>query len=122
MTTTDPNYVPMPTPEETRAMWQKAVKIHESGEELSPLVRRLGRFRISERTVNLFPGVVALVMAECVIVRCELRYDCMSFEYVAVSPHFEVCGDCEPPDYEVCMVKVTGDGGSEARFEGFRKV
>lgn len=72
--------------------------------------------------MNLFPEVVALVMAECVIVRCELRYDCMSFEYVAVSPHFEVCSDFEAPNYEACLVKVTEGGGSEIRFEGFRPV
>ena len=40
------------------------------------------------------------VMGQCVILRCEMRYDRMQFEYSAVSPQFNVVVDCVvAPEY-----------------------
>lgn len=66
----------------------------------SSLVRRLGRFSVPESFVRSHPEVIMKVMAECVVIRCELRYDIMTFEYAAISPHFaEVPEYLTPPAY-----------------------
>lgn len=64
------------------------------------------------------------VMAECLVIRCELRYETMTFEYVAISPHFEIVPEWSmPPKYEARMevVKVGTDDDPkwESRFIGF---
>ena len=64
------------------------------------------------------------VMAECLVVRCELRYETMTFDYVAISPHFdEVPEWMQAPEYEALMESVnTGTDEEpkyEARFKGF---
>ena len=92
--------------------------------DLPQLVRRLGRFRVSEHLVKTHPQEVMKVMAECLVVRCELRYETMTFDYVAISPHFDVVPEwMQAPVYEALMESVnTGTDESpkyEARFKGF---
>jgi hypothetical protein len=86
------------------------------------LVRRLGRFRVSEHLVKTHPQEVMKVMAECLVVHCELRYE--TFDYVAISPHFDVVPEwMQAPEYEALMEVVkTGTDKEpkwESRFMGF---
>lgn len=88
------------------------------------LVRRLGSFRVSEELLKCHTAEVMKVMAECVVIRCELRYETMTFEYVAISPHFEEVPEWKiPPQYEAQMEVVkTGTDEEpkwESRFMGF---
>jgi hypothetical protein len=72
-----------------------------------PMTRRIGRFSLAEKFVTLHPKSAMQVMAECVVVRCELRYDTMSFDYVAISPQFaEVPEDHAPPVYVAQMESI----------------
>lgn len=90
-----------------------------------PLVRRLGRFRVSQELVKSHPDGVMKALAECLIVRCEMRYSTMTFDYEAISPHFAECPDwCEPPEYEAIMETVNMGTDEEpvweARLKEFR--
>jgi hypothetical protein len=89
-----------------------------------PINRRIGLFRVSEEMVRHHAREVMKVMAECVVVRCELRYDTMTFDYVAISPHFaEVKEGQYPPKYEIRMEQVNMGTGEDpqyvSRFLGF---
>lgn len=88
------------------------------------LVRRLGRFQVSEHFVKTHPEEVMKVMAECLIVRCELRYETMTFDYVAISPHFkEIPEGSRVPEYvprmESVRVGTDEEPEYETRFMGF---
>lgn len=48
----------------------------------------LGRFRISRPLVEQEPDTAMRIMAQCVILRCELLYHVDAFEYVAYSSQF----------------------------------
>lgn len=90
-----------------------------------PLFRRLGRFQVSQELVKSHPVGVMKALAECLIVRCEMRYATMTFHYEAISPHFAECSEwCEPPEYEAIMETVnTGTDEEpvwEARLKEFR--
>lgn len=96
-----------------------------SGVDPHSLVRRLGRFRVSQELVMTHPDGVMKALAECLIVRCEMRYATMTFDYEAMSPHFAECHEwCVPPEYEAIMETVnTGtdeDPVWEVRLKGFR--
>ena len=95
--------------------------------DLPQLVRRLGRFRVSEHLVKTRPEEVMKVMAECLVVRCELRYETMTFDYVAISRHFEEVPDYQiSPTYEALLERInTGTDEEpiwETRLQGFQKV
>lgn len=89
-----------------------------------PLVHRRGKFVISEVQLRRNATDFMKVMAECVVVRCELKFDTMSFEYDAISPHFEIVPEWQSaPEYGVVMERVrvgTDDSEQfETRFKGF---
>lgn len=91
--------------------------------EPHPLTRRIGRFSISEDMLRDNPDAVLAVMAKCVILRCEHRYDTQSFDYAAMSYEFdEVDRFCVPPEYTALVELVRHDDGSHTtNFKGFQR-
>lgn len=88
------------------------------------LLNRRGRFAISETFVRENPEAVMEVMGQCVVVRCQMRYERTDFEYFAVSPQFEVTDGCmAPPEYkaqfELVNVGTKEAPVTEAKFIGF---
>ena len=66
------------------------------------LPRRLGTFTIPEDLIRENPALVAPVFAECVPVRAEFTIENLTFEYLAISPHFEPIPNWSTaPKYEV---------------------
>ena len=111
---------PEPNPEaaETAQTTDRPAVVHER------LVRRLGRFRISEHAVKNHPEDVMKIMGECLVIRCEMRYDTMTFDYAAISPRFDEVPEWQtPPEYEAMMERVnTGTDDEpkwETQFKGF---
>lgn len=90
------------------------------------LLTRRGSFRITDDCFELDPDAVFLLMARCLVTRCEFRYDTRTFEYVALSPDFEPVGNAfAPPEYEAQFSR-HNVGTEEApiyetRFDGFKK-
>ena len=112
-------------PQHLKSMPNQTQPNNEAGAVVQErLVRRLGSFRVSEELLRSHTAEVMKVMAECVVIRCELRYETMTFEYVAISPHFEEVPEWQiPPQYEARMEVVkTGTDEEpkwESRFMGF---
>lgn len=74
---------------------------------------RLGRFRITAAIVEEHPESVLMIMARCVVVRCELHFDKEEFHYVAWSPDFALVENgAQIPEYTVI---VNADGRVEFR-------
>ncbi len=98
-----------------------------SAESKHPMTRRIGRFALAEKLVSIQPEWAMTILAECVVVRCEFRYDTMIFDYVAISPHFEeVPEGCLPPLY-VAQMESINSGTEESpiiqhRFKAFEPV
>ena len=91
----------------------------------TPVSRRIGRFRIPQSMLEEYPDVMMLALSQCIVVRCELSYETMSFEYVAISPHFdEVLDWTRAPEYSVIVdtIMVGGSDKVETRFKGFEKL
>lgn len=93
----------------------------------NPLFTRCGSFRINEDFFDLETDAVSLLMARCIITRCEFMWDTRSFEYRAFSPDFEPQNNCfEPPEYEAQFSRhnIGTDEAPiyETRFDGFKKV
>lgn len=87
-------------------------------------MRRLGSFQVDERILVIYPEEFQKIMAECLVTRCEFRYDTRAFHYTAISKHFaEVPQGAMPPDYHVQMETIrTGTDErpqSETKFRGF---
>lgn len=69
--------------------------------------RRRGAFQIQAGLVETHPADVMAILSRCLIVRCELRFDTRSFDYVALSPEFdEVPANIRTPRYEVVIKSV----------------
>lgn len=88
------------------------------------LIRRLGRFRVSEHAVKNHPEDVMQIMRECLVIRCEMRYDTMTFDYAAISPRFDEVPEWQtPPEYEAMMERVNTGTDDEpkwqTKFKGF---
>lgn len=87
--------------------------------------RRIGRFSISEIMVKEHPEDVLKVLSQCLVVRCELKYDIMAFEYMALSPLFEETAfGLVAPDYTAHFerVNVASEGEEPIwgiQFKGF---
>lgn len=50
---------------------------------------RIGKFSVDRSLIETSPEVLMKLMSHCIVVRCELMYDNV-FEYVAISPEFDV--------------------------------
>ncbi len=70
--------------------------------------RQLGRFRISEFTLQDDPARVEFILRKlkAIPVRVELMFAYRAFEYTAISPMFKECkiGD-EIPWYEIVVIE-----------------
>jgi len=63
--------------------------------------RRFGRFNITEEQVRRCSEAVRLVMAACIITRCERRFPIAAFLYEGMSPYFDPVPDGDDlPSYE----------------------
>ena len=83
--------------------------------------RRLGNFRIAEYLVCTDLEPVLQALAGCFVIRCELRYDTISFHYTAYHPDFEpVSPGIDPPSYEAVMER--GEESGVIKFVGFKKL
>lgn len=64
--------------------------------------RTIGRFSIPLEMVEGNAPLVRKIMGTCVIVRCEYMYGKNSFDYVAISPEFDVVEEGQMiPEYAV---------------------
>lgn len=92
---------------------------------ITDTARRIGRFSISEHMVKSHPEDALKVLSQCLVVRCELKWEMMAFEYMALSPLFEETPNhIEAPEYTAYLerVNVASDGEEpvwETRFKGF---
>lgn len=90
--------------------------------------RRIGQFRISEHFVKEYPEDVLKCLSECLVIRCEMRWDTLTFDYVALSAHFDAVPEWMiPPTYQALLEKINISGeGEEPRYEtifkGFSQV
>lgn len=68
--------------------------------------KRIGHFLLSKCLIENDYKAVQKVMAECVVIRCEMLYHKDSFDYIALSELFdEVDEGCEVPFYEIVVDK-----------------
>lgn len=66
--------------------------------------RRVGKFSIDREYIYDMPEIVRAIMGRCIIVRCELMFDKNAFEYVAISPDFDLLPKGEiAPTYNVLV-------------------
>lgn len=67
-------------------------------------MNRLGRFSIGIEHINRDPETVLAIMAQCIVVRCEMLYERKVLEYVAISSKFdEVPTGMSAPEYSIHM-------------------
>lgn len=67
-----------------------------------PFNRRFGRFRIGLDVISEYPERVSELLARCVVVRADVRFERDAIEYTALCPAFsEVAPACEAPIYAV---------------------
>lgn len=70
---------------------------------------RVGRFFVSRVLVDDNPEMILPVMARCVVVDCKLHFVNDKFEYVALSPDFDIKPPAEiVPEYSV-MIEMVDD-------------
>jgi hypothetical protein len=92
---------------------------------ISKDAHRIGRFFISQSIVEDYPEEVLKVLSQCLVVRCELKFEMLSFEYVALSHLFEESPNwLNAPEYNACFerVDVASEGEEpiwETQFKGF---
>lgn len=68
--------------------------------------RRMGHFKVHEKTIARDRGVVQHLMSRCIILRAEFSYSSQCFEYYAVSDLFdEVPKGQLIPHYEIVSRK-----------------
>lgn len=61
---------------------------------------RVGKFSIKQQLVRDEPEKVMRLMNNMIVIRCELLYHTLSFEYIAMSPSFEKVKEGDPiPGY-----------------------
>lgn len=71
---------------------------------INPASRRIGRFKVSQEFIVGNLDAAQAFMSECIVVRCEMAYETMTFNYVAISKHFDEVPDCcEAPEYNVVI-------------------
>ena len=76
------------------------------------MLNRPGKFSISQEALTDAPEVVQAVMGECIITRCEHRFQNGTFEYEAYSNHFDVVAEGEvAPTYDI---QASTDGSDTA--------
>lgn len=74
---------------------------------------RIGKFSLEARMAEREPEVFRAIMGKCIIVRCEMMYPGLRFEYVARCDEFDDIPDCEvAPTYAVNI----SEGGSRIEF------
>ena len=63
---------------------------------------------ISDEAIKIEPeAILKAFLSECIVVRCEHRYDTCALHYTAMCRHFEVCDPClVPPKYSIHFKKV----------------
>lgn len=67
-----------------------------------PYDRRFGRFRVGIDAMKEYPDRLAELLARCVVLRAETRFDLDAIEYTALCPSFKpVAPSCEAPLYNV---------------------
>lgn len=86
-------------------------------EESKELNRCLGKFEIPIELIRQFPeSILRTFLSDCIVVRCEMRYDTISLHYTAMCRHFDVCrAECVPPRYRIHFKAV--DIGTEENPE-----
>jgi hypothetical protein len=79
-----------------------------------PYDNRMGRFRISLETIERYPDRVRELLAQCIIIRAEIRWEWEAVEYTAFCPQFEVTQmGHEPRRYDVIATFSAPGGGAE---------
>lgn len=92
-----------------------AISDQTSGPE-DPLVRRLGRFRVSRWLLRTRPSMFHAIFAQVVIVDVSAKWEPDCVEYLALSAHFETLPEgTRPPLYEATFRKL-GDVTTLERF------
>lgn len=75
------------------------------------LEKRVGRFSISAEFVRTEPEALLdlLGLLRVVVVRCEHVYHCREFQYIGLSPHFDIIDrGAQPPFYSFTFRKEEG--------------
>lgn len=81
---------------------------------------RRGKFLISTDMVETNPGLVKLIMAQCVVHRAEHLHASDAFEYYATNDSFDEIEIVEPiPEYRAIFVKEE-DGSVSIKWERVR--
>ena len=74
----------------------------------SDVHQRIGVFRVAKFYVDEYPQCVALLLSNCVVVKCELLYASEAFVYTALSPLFDVVEPGKIPFYYAVINEEVG--------------
>jgi hypothetical protein len=85
----------------------------------SDLLQRRGKFEISLDVFRDEPeALLKAFLSDCLVVRCELRYDTNSFHYTALCRHFEVCPrEYVAPRYNILFKRVNVGTEEKPEYE-----
>lgn len=88
-------------------------------EESPEIINRIGRFEIPSEIIRKWPeAILKTFLSECIVVRCEMRYETMSLHYTAMCRHFDVWpNECVPPRYRIHLQEVDIGTEDEPKYE-----